>query len=501
MQDPATERPRLGGRLNPAAIAIWSSQQAVGLVVLLVFGGPAGFGLPLATVGVVLTVIASVVRWYRFSWTVAGGNLVIDQGLLQRSRRVIPADRVQSVDMVRSVRHRLLRVVQVRVEVIGGKDTEGQLEALDADVAAAIQQALVGERLTQRDGTVRANPTQSSEPGPHLRFAADDTDRWPRQLAAVTPGQLVLAGLTGGRVGVIAVLLGGAQQLFGDRFEDTFQMLPTDLGLLAGVVLALGAVVAVFALSIVATVISYWNFTISRDGRELRISRGLLEQRLETVPLRRIQALRIEQNILRRPFGLAAVKADLAGRAGGGDSTSGLLMPIGTTVQAAALIADLLGSSEAVNVSLQPAPSRARRRYLVRGVAWPALFLAAALVAMVSGAPAWPAVVAPLAVGLITIPLAFSQFEALGHAQVQGVLVARTGVVIRRRVHVPVARIQRMTIRSSVFQRRLRLSDVDIGIARSGGWQGPRLPDLDVTHARALTATAVHQAVAASRRR
>ncbi|MBA3622369.1 MAG: PH domain-containing protein [Euzebyales bacterium] len=53
---------------------------------------------------------------------------MIDQGLLQRQRRVIPFDRIQAVESVRKLRHRLFGVVELRIETVGGASTEGKLE-------------------------------------------------------------------------------------------------------------------------------------------------------------------------------------------------------------------------------------------------------------------------------------------------------------------------------------------------------------------------------------
>ncbi len=481
--------PQLGGRLHPAAIAVWPAQQAVALLVFFLFGGRSGFGGVLLAGAVALSVAAAAIRWWRFSWSVEGGTLVIEQGLLQRSRRVIPADRVQSVDLVRPLRHRVLGVVQVRVEAIGGSKTEGQLEALGLDAARAIQHALLGARAARRQGSEDAAPPAGEAPAEDVRV-----------LARVRPRSLEIAGLTGGRVGVVAALLGGAQQLVGDRLQDAVGAVSSDLGVVVLSLLALAGVILVFLISVGATVVTYWGFEVRRSGDELRISRGLLEQRLETVPLRRIQSLRVEQNAVRRLVGLASVRADLAGRAGGDGDTSGVLLPAAPRAEAEALVADLLGTTRPVHAPLRPAPLRARRRYVVRGVG---VAIAAALVALaavlVLGGPWWAPVIALVVVAAVAVPVAVAEWRALGSAEVEGVLVALTGVLVRRRVHVPVGRVQTMTLSATPFQRRLDLADVGVGIARSGGWAGPRLPEVDADEALALMARVTTAAVEASR--
>ncbi|WP_370327233.1 PH domain-containing protein [Euzebya sp.] len=503
----------LGGQLHPSVIALWPLQQLPGLVIAFVLGGgPLGIGGLLAAGAGLLLVVGAAIWWNRFTWSVEGGTLVIEKGLIQRSRRVIPADRVQSVDLVTPLWHRAFGVVRVKVEAIGGSDTEGKLEALDTQTALALQAALIGARAragrharseAQVEGEGgRSSPDAGagSTTGAGAEDAVQGRDAQPRVLAQVSVRDLVVAGVTGGRIGVVAVIVGGAQQIVGDRIDDAIEAIPTDIGLVLGAILAVVAVLVVFGLSIAATVVAFWDFTISRDADELRISRGLIEHRLETVPLRRIQSLRLEQNALRRAFGLASVKADLAGRAGGEDAGTGLLLPIAPREDAERLIADLLGSDVPLHADLEGPPARSRRRYTFRGVVVGVVLGIAGGAAIIAGAPVWTPAVSGLMGLAVGIPLAHAYWRAIGRTEVEGVLVSRTGVLVRRRVHVPVGRVQRMAVQASPFQRRLRLADIEIGIARSGGWAGPRMLEVDADLAMALTADTVHDAVEASRR-
>src|SRR5690625_7606567 len=65
--------------------------------------------------------------------------------------------------------------------------------------------------------------------------------------------------------------------------------------------------------SIAGTIIKYGNFTIIKKEEELFITRGLLEKKELTIPLKRIQAIRIEESIIRQPFGYVTVHAEVAG--------------------------------------------------------------------------------------------------------------------------------------------------------------------------------------------
>ncbi|MEI2401171.1 PH domain-containing protein, partial [Paenibacillus phytohabitans] len=55
------------------------------------------------------------------------------------------------------------------------------------------------------------------------------------------------------------------------------------------------------------------NFTVVKRDEELFITRGLIEKKQTTIPLTRIQAIRIGENLIRQPFGYATVYIESAG--------------------------------------------------------------------------------------------------------------------------------------------------------------------------------------------
>ncbi|MGH8896265.1 MAG: PH domain-containing protein [Egibacteraceae bacterium] len=435
----------LGGRLHPVAILLTPLREVRGLIVLVVTGA---FAPALAVAAVAAAAVASVVRWLRFRWQVAEGALVIEQGLLERRQRVIPLERVQTVELVRPLGHRLFGVVQVRIETVGGAKTEGQLDALAPQVAERLRAVLLG----------RADQ------------AASLVDR--NVLARLTPGTLVLAGLTGGRIGVVAVLLGAASEVFGDRFE-WLAALPARLGVRGTIVLTALAALAAFLVSVAATAVAYWGFTLTRDDETLLVRRGLLEQRLDTVPIRRIQAVTVEENAVRRALGLAAVRVAVAGRPGTQAQQTGVLLPLGRRGEALALVERILGVEGLGGAPLEPMPARARTRRVVRAV----LVSLVGTAGTVLGAGRAGFLALALLVPLVAWALA--AYRALGHAERQGVIVARAGALVRRTAFVPVTRLASLRLSASPLQLRARLATLALQIPGASPARDPRLRDLD----------------------
>jgi putative membrane protein len=434
-------------RLHPAAIAVWAIE------------GFGGFGLgaiPLILVNrrwtmILLAVLgvgalSAVLRYLRFFYTVETDTIVLEGGFLSRWRRVIPLPRIQSVDVVQKLRHRAFGVVELRIEAAGGTQTEGALVALAPDEAERLRGLLLA----------------GSEPPPR-----PDVESPP--LAHLGPGLLLLAGITGGRVAVIAVLLGYLQELLPDRIiQDAIARLERLSG--SGVMLVVGIVVIFLAVSLIisiaATILVYWDFTLRREGTRLVVTRGLLEKRRAVVPLSRLQAVRMEENLVRLVFGLASLRAVNAGVAGRSDEDqqTSMLLPVATREQAIAVAAQLLGkAAEELGAPLEPSPTRA----LVRRIGWA---LVPGIFAAIGGWLFSPPVAAG-GVGLLLLgaALGFASWRSLGHTVDADMAVTRGGVLVRRTAFVPLENLQHLALSVTPLQRLLDLGTIRMHVPRAVG--------------------------------
>jgi len=470
----ATGAPDLGGRLHPSVIVVWSLRSLGPLVVILIASSAMERTFGLAALA--LVIVGAWIRWLRFTWRIEPGRLVIERGLFQRTRRVIPFARIQAVQTVRKIQHRAFGVVGLRVEAIGGSETEGQLDALDEALARRVQKVL----LDRADAAGRPEPPPSEVAAVPTGRAAAETPPG-TVLAHCPPRRLLLAGLTGGRVGVAAAIIGLVQQAFGDNLTEVALAAPERLGITTAAVLVVAGIVVAFVVSVLATAVIYWDFTVRRDGTLLRLHRGLLDQRRDTVPIARVQSLTVEQNVLRRALGLAAVKMVVAGRAGDDGDMTSTLLPIGSRDDALRLVGELFDLADVDTVTLTPMPAGARDRRLARAAIVTAA--AAAVTLIILG---WPTGLVGMTAAVALIPAALASYRALGWAMHGDVVVARSGWLVQRLSVTPSTALQSVRLTSSPFQRRRRLASLRLEIARSRGALDPRLLDIAATNGTAL---------------
>ena len=127
------------------------------------FGGlPAGWEalLPLLLVP---AVIASAMRYLTFRLRYDPRELVIRSGLLFRNERHVPFAKIQNLDAVQNAFHRLLGVVEIRVQTGGGKDDEARLSVLPLAAFEEMRQRVFEGRA---DAPAPSTPDETVQPRP-----------------------------------------------------------------------------------------------------------------------------------------------------------------------------------------------------------------------------------------------------------------------------------------------------------------------------------------------
>jgi putative membrane protein len=479
-------------RLHPVTpvldLVVQIRQLALPIVVLALGGAQGAIG-----VGTILFLFAAVLglrilRWTRYSYRIDGDALRIEEGVLRRTRRTVPLARIQQVDVQRALRHRVAGVAALRVDTAGGAGgAEATLDVISLDEAERLRRVLLAarDRAQARSGAEAAPPSDGTgeagedgeaveavgpHPGEHPVarpwLPSEDHDEG-RTILTVPAGRLAIGGMTGARLAAVLIIVGSALRLLDDLPEglarDILDAVPA-----AGTALLLLVVVGLplsLAVAAGSAVLSDGGFTLSARRGALQVRRGVLDQREATVGLHRVQAVRIEQNPVRRLLGLVQVQLQSAGS---GTSASGdvtrVTIPVVPTTELDRLLSEVLPGFNALP-ELAPAPGAARRRAMVRRA------LPVALVLVPIAASTEPlGTPGALAVAGVVLALLLGEaaYRGLGHATVAGHVVARRGSLTRETVVVPIARTQSTRLRSSPLQRRARLASLYVDVAGRG---------------------------------
>lgn len=337
--------------------------------------------------------IAVAVTRYRLE----AGELRVDSGLLTRNSKRLRLDRLQSVDVREPLAARILGLAELRVITAGASRESVHLRYLSAPMARELRAELLGRAAGLGPGVAEApeHPLVVVSPNVLIGSAVLTLFSW-----RILPLAFVVLGL----LGVFSSGNGGS-----------------------GAHAALFGVVVLMAITIGqilwARINKYWQFTISTSPDGLRLRYGLLNTQVNTVPPGRIQALRLHQPLLWRPFGWAEVQVNIAGSGDRRRRDEHVLIPVAPIATAWWLLSSALEGVDLEHMALTPPPRRAR----------------------------W---VAPL----------WWRFMAAGSDE--RFFVARHGVFSRSMEVVPHERTQSVHLHAGPLARKLRLASVHLDSTR-----------------------------------
>ena len=487
---PLRQPPR---RLHPFSIVRgFQLRSLLGAIpALFVFGGDPDVPRVVFFAGVaLLTIVLGVVRvlaWQRHTYEFAGGRIIEKSGILSRKERALEVERIQQVDVERTILDRLVGTCELRMETAADSgDSELALRVV-TDAEADRLRGLLTRRIGADVAAATGGPAEDGDTPPP---PAPDVE----ELVSVPLPHVALAAVTGPRLltipAAIAVLFGVvAENAAPDEIVDTAGAAVAGLSALGAVLLFLALLVGSVLLAAVAGLIRDGGFTITLRGQDLQVRRGLTTTRSATVPMRRVQRVTVRRRWLQQALGYASVTVHSAGGGGGGEGTQqldrSLTVPLLPEGDVAALVDRLLGVEG--TPQLRAHPRQARRRAIVRGLLgtlWLALPLVGLGVAFQRPVAAGAAVVLLLALGAGSGLLAYDKLAS----GADDVLVAgRTGLLGTTTELSPLRKTQGAAVRSSFFQRRLGLASLHVHVAGPAG--GITLQDLGEPTAQRLAPT------------
>jgi len=400
-------------------------------------------GTALVALALALTFGWEFVRHRRYEYELTPNTLDIRSGVLSRREREIPYERVQNVDVAQNVVQRSLSIAAVRIETAGGSGSEAHLRYVGRAKADRLQNEISRRKRSAAD-------EDEPERGSHL-FTLSDREHL---VLGVVSADLRLLGLLTVALSVFAPRLARG---VAPRY---------DLVTLFGPAVAVAAIAGFWVLSGLLQVFRYYGFTLTRREDELRYERGLLQRYTGTIPLPKVQAVTLRENVLARAVGYGSLVIQTAGRATSGDGdTVESAVPIAKRDRALALAREVEPFGD---VPLERPPRRARTRYAVR-YALALLALVAVLRAVHAATGAVPLWYLPLA-GLAAVPVAAHlAWTHKGYHVDDEYVVTRNGFWRRRTMVVPADRVQTVFSSQTVFQRRRNLGTVTVDTAGGGG--------------------------------
>jgi putative membrane protein len=448
------------------------------LFVLNSRGEKSGFWdyMPLISMGAVLVIVlvAGVIKWLRFTYRLEEGELRIEYGLFVKKKRYIPFDRIQSLNFSEGIIHRPFGLVKVKVETAGSsnpRESEAELTAI------LKEEALELERIIYREKR-RESPEETAEGTGTLEQQPPKKDN---VVFKMRPGDIWVLAATSGGIGVI---LSGVAVFFSQfsefiPYEAVFDeiMVFVKSGIVIIAVLVFVFLLLAWILSVGWTFVVYGDFKIRMNEDNIVITRGLLEKKQVTVPLNRVQGIRVVENPVRQLLGYCTVVIE---NAGGSvlekDSSTIKLIPVVKKKRVSALLQNIFPDYELAE-DFQRLPKRALRKYIIRAVDW--VIIPVVILSIMF----WPLGLFSLLLAIPFTILGFFQYRAGGWKISGNQLSLQYRGVLKHTAYMKKSRVQSLDSTVSWFQSKRDLSSISATLKSGQTGYTSEVKDLEVEDA------------------
>jgi putative membrane protein len=400
--------------------------------------GDLGWILPIVGAVVVIAAIAGFFTWYFTRFVIDDEELRIETGWVFKKSKKIPFERLQSVDIIQPLAARIFGLAELRLEA-GAGDSTTKLRYLTRRQSSRLRDYL----LTRAHGEQARIADLDGQAAADILTDLGTTDR----PLVTTPPQRLVFGLLLSSEWIITALFLMVAIVLTVVFE-------INQAAFSGLIpLAIGAFTMISR-----RVISMFHFTLAESPRGLRITRGLTNLTSQSVPINRLQGVKVSQPLLWRSVGWYRVDVDVIGYASSGDGennenqATNVLLPVATRDEVDLALSRALPGFDLDGIELHPVPRRAR----------------------------W---------------LRWFDWWTLRYGWDDRALITEHGWMTHARDIVPHAKTQSVRIVQGPLQRRLRLADVHIDTPK--GPVNLVAHQLDAAVARELTLTQLDRARAA----
>jgi len=293
-----------------------------------------GNNLILIAGGIVLALLVVVLVAFRLSWRfhtfrIGEDDVEVRSGVLFRTHRRAPLDRVQGVNLTRPLIARLLGMA--KLEVVGaGLDANVKLEYLGAKDADTVRGDILRLASGRRRAEASGRPVVTGSFAQHavgvvgagvqgIVDGEDLSDAEPESVVRIPLSRLVASRLlSGSTLMLLALVVAIIVAASLSTIWLLFSVIPAFLG---------------FGAYYVRSIARGLRYSIAPTSDGVRVTFGLFTTVSEIVPPGRVHAIEVRQPLLWRPFGWWAVSVNrLSGRGATDTSTDqfAAVLPVGT---------------------------------------------------------------------------------------------------------------------------------------------------------------------------
>ena len=449
-------------------------RQLIPIILILFIGGKRGtdWQTYIIYAVIVLSIFSmgiAIIAYFRFYFYISDNELVVEKGVLQRKKTSIPFDRIQTINLEQNIIHKMFSVVKLEIDTAGTSKNEFEFDALKQDMAEDLRNQIMAWKKKQKKSIIAEE--------------ASDVNEEYKPILKIDILRLFKIGITENHIksGVLIIVfffwIWENLSQAGIDVNEYSETYPMRLASSIILILAILFVVVSLTISLIRTVLLYFDLSFMRSEDGFRVESGLLTRRNLTAKDHKIQMLTVNDNLLKKLLGFKVITLKQASSVEVGKKLS-ISIPGCDDLHVQSVLDSLYGLEVFQPMDI----SSVHIKYFIRRATYTVI---ASTVIFVLGwyiEIPWMMTLSVI-MCIYIIVTGWIKYKKAGYGINAEMLRINGGIFGDRSVFFPLYKIQAVELSQNIYQRRHGLASVDIFTA-SGG---ESIPYIELEIARKLT--------------
>lgn len=268
----------------------------------------------------------SIIAYFRYYYSLSEEELIIQKGIINKSKINIPYKRIQSVNFKQNFLHQFLNVTEVAIDTAGSGEKEIEIDALTLENAKALRQEILDRKKVEtKESNAEIEAYESIE-----------------NIMSLSNSDLLKVGLTQNHLKPVGLIIGFVFSIWAYSWQFEYEINPMDvfknihsfvenLSFAQSIVLVFLFIIFSIAYSVITTFLNHANLLFTRISEKFQLSQGLFTRKEIAAIDRKIQFISWGQNLLQKKIGFFNLRFEQAGSRSFRDRLSNFRIPGCTT--------------------------------------------------------------------------------------------------------------------------------------------------------------------------
>ena len=246
--------------------------------------------------------IGSVLTYFRFYFHIEDGAVIIDKGILRRTKTNIPFERIQTINFKQNILHQIFGVVSLEIDTAGAKKAEMTIDALKKEDAEALRSFILAEKAQ-----IIAKEEKSNIEEAEIFEEEDD-----EVILHLTVPDLFKVGVSQNHLRSMGLLFAFVFSILNEITEDIPELVADELstynsellntGWVMFLITSILVIIISFIYSLVTTILGNYDLKLSIRQSGLKLVKGLLNREEISVNKKKVQIVSWSDNPIRMAF-------------------------------------------------------------------------------------------------------------------------------------------------------------------------------------------------------